>query len=100
MLLDIPLLVDLAQIRDKRQIAVDENLRQTNAKRSSYDYQPGQSILKKRHEWTKLGERWDGPYPIQKVHVNGNVTVELREGVTERLNIRRIKPYRIPTNQP
>ena len=99
MLLDIPLLVDLAQIRDKRQIAVDENLRRTTAKRSSYDYQPGQSILKKRHEWTKLGERWDGPYPIQKVHVNGNVTVELREGVTERLNIRRIKPYRIPTNQ-
>ena len=35
-------------------------------KRSSYDYQPGQKILKKKHEWTKLGERWDGPFEIKK----------------------------------
>jgi len=51
-------------------------------------------ILKKKHEWTKLGEKWDGPFVIDKVHVNGNVTANLTEGVTERLNIRRIKPYR------
>ena len=44
---------------------VDENLRRINAKRSSYDYQPGQKILKKKHEWTKLGERWDGPFEIE-----------------------------------
>ena len=72
---------------------MDENLRRVNAKRSSYDYQPGQSVLKKRHEWSKLGKRWDGPYLIQLVHVNGNVTIQLREGISEQLNICRVKPY-------
>ena len=100
MLLDVPLVINLLQVRDKRQVMVDENLRRVNAKRSSYDYQPGQKILKKKHEWTKLGERWDGPFEIKKVHVNGNVTIDLRQGVTERLNIRRIKPYRTPTSDP
>ena len=32
----------------------------------SYDYQPGQKILKKKHGWTKLGERRDGPFEIKK----------------------------------
>ena len=66
MLLDVPLIIDLVQIRNKRQVTVDENLRRINAKRSSYDYQPGQKILKKKHEWTKLGERWNGPFEIKK----------------------------------
>ena len=100
MLLDAPLIIDLLQIRDKRQVMVDENLRRTNAKRSLYDYQPGLKILKKEHKWTKLGERWDGPFEINKVHVNRNVTVNLREGVTESFDIRRIKPYMPPTNDP
>ena len=39
-------------------------------------------------------------FEINKVHVHGNVTVNLREGVTERLNIRRIKPHKPPTNDP
>ena len=34
---------------------------------------------------------------MKRVHVNGNVTVELREGVTERLNIRRVEPYITPS---
>ncbi len=34
------------------------------------------------------------------MHVNGNVTVQLRTGVTERLNIRRVKPYHEPTVPP
>ena len=62
---------------------VDENLRRINAKRSSYDYRPGQKILKKEHEWTKLGKRWDESFEIKKVQINGNVTINLRQGVTE-----------------
>ena len=92
MLLDVPIVVDLVRLQDKRQLAVDENLLHINSKRVSYDYQPGQKNLKKKHEWTKLGKKWDGPFVIDKVHVNGNVTVNLTEGVAERLNICRIKP--------
>jgi hypothetical protein len=49
--------------------------------------------LIKRHEFTKLGERWDGPYPVQRSHVNGTLTLEFRPGLTKRVNIRRIKPF-------
>ena len=76
---------------------MDENLRCINAKRSSYDNAVGDKILKKQHEWSKLGERWDDPYTITHVHVNSNMTVQLHGGAMERLNIRRIKPYHKPT---
>ena len=97
MFLDIPLVIDLLKVRQRRQVAVDSNLMRVNAKRSSYDYKVGDKVLKKRHEWKKLGERWDGPYTISRVHVNGNVTISLRDGVSERINIRRIKPYHEPS---
>ena len=41
-----------------------------------------------------LQERADGPFRIQTVHVNGTVTIERAPGVLERINIRRIRPYR------
>ena len=60
----------------------------------------GGKVLKKIHDRTKLGLRWEGPYPIERVHVNGNVTVALKPGVLERINIRRVKPYHEPTLPP
>ena len=47
MLLDTSLIIDLLQIRNKRQISVDKNLRRVNAKQSSYDYQPRQKNRKR-----------------------------------------------------
>ena len=55
MFLDVPFISDLLAIRDKMQLAVDVNLQQVNAGRMSYDYAIGDQVLKKRHEWTKLG---------------------------------------------
>ena len=34
-----------------------------------------------------------GPYAITQVHTNGTVTIRLSDNVTERINIRWIKPY-------
>ena len=48
MLLDVPIVVDLVRLRDKRQLAVDENLLRINSKRVSYDYQPGQKKFKEK----------------------------------------------------
>ena len=45
-------------------------------------HQPGQNILK------------------DKVHANGNVSIDLRKGVAERLNIGKIKPCRPPSSGP
>jgi len=53
-----------------------------------------QRILKRRWKPRKLDERTSGPYRVLQTHVNGTVTIELRPGVSERLNIRRIIPYK------
>ena len=72
---------------------VNENLRRANRKRCQYDYALGQQVLKKVHNPTKLGVRTEGPYSIGCVHVNGNLTILLRDRITERINIRRVLPY-------
>jgi hypothetical protein len=54
-----------------------------------FDYGPGQEVLKKVHNPTKLGVRTEGPDTIERVHVNGNLTIVLRGEVTERINIHR-----------
>ena len=94
MFLNVPLIADWHLIARRREHLVNENLRRQNMKRRRYDYVPGQQVLKKIHEPTKLGERTEGPYQIQSVHVNGTLTIILRPGVTERINIRRVIPYR------
>jgi hypothetical protein len=35
----------------------------------------------------------DSPYTIESIHVNGNLTMLLCEGITEPINIRRVLPY-------
>ena len=65
-----------------------------NTQRRTYDYMMNQKVLKKLHDPTKLGLRTSGPYKMTKVHVNGTLTIELRAGVTERINIRRVIPYK------
>ena len=70
-----------------------------NAQRRQHDYKIGQKVLKKLHKPVKLGIRTAGPYDILQVHVNGTITMQLRPGVTERINIRRIIPFKEnPTN--
>jgi hypothetical protein len=41
-----------------------------------------------------MGKRTCGPYKIVQVHVDGTVTIQLRLGLTERINIRQIIPYK------
>ena len=94
MFLNVPLIADWQFIARLREHHVNENLHQANRKRYQFDYAPGQQVLKKVHDPTKLGVRTDGPYTIERVHVNGNLTIILRPGVTERINIRRVLPYR------
>ncbi len=90
----------MPQIADWQAIAgtcehhVNENLRRANRKQRQYDYAPGQQVLKKEHDPTKLGVRTEGPYTIERIHVNGNLTILLCEVITERINIRRVLPYR------
>ena len=94
MFLNVPLVADWQMIARKREQHVNENLRRANKKRRRYDYAAGEQVLKKVHNPTSLGVRTNGPYTIERVHVNGTLTIQLRPGITERINIRRILPYR------
>jgi hypothetical protein len=95
MFVNIPLIADWQLITSNREQFVNEQLRRANAKRRRYDYVVGQRVLKKLHKPTKLGNRVSGPHDVTQVHVNGTITILLRPGVTERINIRRVIPYRV-----
>ena len=77
----------------RREHLINYNLMRENKKRRRWDYEPGQKVLKKIHDPTKLGKRHGGPFEILGAHVDRTVTIELRNDVTERINIRQITPY-------
>jgi hypothetical protein len=76
---------------------MSENLIRENQKRCQYDYVPQQRVLKKKWKPCILGKRTSGPYRVIKTHVSGTLAKELRPGISERLNIRRVIPYKEPT---
>ena len=94
MFLDIPLVADILMIQNKRQLLVDNQLLTANAKRINHDYAVNDLIWKKNYIGLsdKLLPTARGPYPITRVHTNGTVTIRLTPTLTERINIRRIKP--------
>ncbi len=89
----MPLIANWQAIARTCEYHVSENLRRANSKQHQFDYAPGQQVLKKVHDPTKLGVRAEGPYTIECVHVNGNLTILLRKGITECINICRVLPY-------
>ncbi len=56
---------------------VNENLRRANRKQRQFDCAPGQQVLKKVHNPTKLGVRTEDPNTNECIHVNGNLTILL-----------------------
>jgi hypothetical protein len=85
---------DLQQLQKRRQELVDKTLLADNAKRYSYDYEVSDEVLQLVYRPDKLEPRAVGPYPVTQVHTNGTLSIELSPGVIERVNIRRLKPYR------
>jgi hypothetical protein len=94
MLFNIPFQADLYALQQKRQLRIDDNLLRANNKRRSHDYQPGEKVLMIDEQADKLDAKFIGPYPITKIHTNGNVTLRIKPNVLRRINIRRIKPYK------
>ena len=94
MFVDIPVVVDIMTIRDNRQVMIDENLRRQNAKRREYMFEVGGEVLIKTVKPTKMQPRAHGPYTITRVYTNGTLDVRRNQQVVERLNIRRLVPFR------
>jgi hypothetical protein len=93
MFLNVPLIADWQAIARTCEHHVNENLRRANREHHQFDYAPGQQVLKKVNDPTKLGVRTEGPYTIERIHVNGNLTLLLHEWITECINIRRVWTY-------
>ena len=95
MIMALPLVADLQNIRAHRQQLIDQRLIKANQRRFSFDYRPGHKVLKLAYNPSKLEPRaLSGPHEIERVHANGTVTIRLSPFVKERISIRRIKPYR------
>jgi hypothetical protein len=94
MFLNIPLIANLQTIQDRRQVLINENLRRQNLKRRRFDYAIDQEVLLKVPSPRRLDDLNEGPYRISQVHVNGTITIQRTAHVTERINIRRVVPYR------
>ena len=94
MFLDLPIIADLMQIQQKRQIMIDENLIRQNRKRRDFNYSVGQEVLVKAVSPAKLEPRAHGPCRIEIVYTNGTIDILRRENVIERINIRRVIPFR------
>jgi hypothetical protein len=90
MVLSRLLIADWQAIAHTCEHNVNENSQCANRKQRQHDYAPRQKVLKKVHDPTRLGVRMEGPYTIDTecVNVNVYITIILREGVTEGINIR------------
>ena len=86
------------EIKDRKQKLINQNNQRENARRIKHTYSIGDRVLMERTNSTRKLERpYDGPYEITKVFTNG--TVAIQKGiVNERVNIRRIFPYRQKSN--
>ena len=63
-------------------------------RRKQFDYAVGHKVLVKAIDPNKLQPRAHGPYEITQVFTNGTVTIQRTQYVKERINIRRIIPFR------
>ena len=57
----------------------------------------GDTVLLRQKNPSKLQERATGPFPISQVYANGTVDVMRTPDVVERVNVRRLIPYKQPT---
>ena len=81
-------------ISQRKQLQVDKDNERENSKRISHDYRPQDEVLLiKDGQFRKLDEKYQGPYTITEVYVNGTVRIQRSPHVTERVNIRRITPF-------
>ena len=94
MIMDVPLLANLAAIRDGRQQMIDENLIKQNKKRIEHHFRVGDLVMQIVWNKTKLSERSGGPFRVLATHCNGNITIQRTPTVTDTQSTRWFTPYK------
>jgi hypothetical protein len=84
-------------IKSKRKKAVTKRNQEENKARVAYKYKVGSKVLISRTYQgeivPKLAQPHEGPFIVKKVFAIGNVLIQ-RRGYKERINIRRLRPFR------
>ena len=92
-LFDIPYIAYWNKIGEYIQAQTDRKLQRKNASRVDYDYAVGGKVLFRNEGILRKSEaKYTGPYTITAVHKNCTIRIQ-KEALSERLNIRRVKPY-------
>ena len=73
--MNIPLIVDMQFLKDKRQVLIDEKLMQADRSQISYDYQPIGEVLVLVYKSDKIDPSAIDPFRILRVHVNEMVAI-------------------------
>jgi len=96
MFLDMPFQADLLALHTLRQQKIDNRLILANSKRLHHEFKVGDPIVKRTvlTASDKLRPTGTGPHRIETVHHNGTVAIRLNQHQRERVNIRRMQPFR------
>ena len=93
MLLNVPVETQVQHIQARRQTMVNRNAAKENKRRYEYTYHQNDQVLISQHSPAKLETRFIGPFLVTQVHTNGTITIQRQQNITQRINIRRVKPY-------
>ena len=62
----------------------------SNRKRIDYNYNIGDKVYIKEYDPTKMMQRHQGPYHVQKVYTNGTLGVRMNDNTVDRYNIQKL----------
>lgn len=97
MLWNVPLIAEWKTTTHNQDVLNNVALLKSSQLHIIYDYCVGQKALK--HDDTikgKLMVKISGPFEIIHVHMNATISIQLRPGVTDGINICYIIPYKDP----
>jgi hypothetical protein len=99
LLFDILFITDWKKIGEHRQLLTDRNTARENEGWIVYDYQVGQKVLVRNNGILRKAESryLREPWLITSVNTNGTIRVQFGNK-SERMNIRRVKPFDDGTN--
>ncbi len=98
MFLNIPHLTGWNAILAQQELLVNDSLLHVNKKHINFDFQIGHKVL--NYDKTlqdKLKPKTTRPFEIFQVHSNSTVTILLRPGIPECINVCHTLPYQEPT---
>ena len=98
MIINAVYLANWKDLQTRRSIHIRHNNTRENKSRVPHDYAIGDFVYIRKSNIKQKLNPLQGPFPIEKVHTNGTVTIRRSPTVSERINIRRLHPASTRSN--